>query len=252
MAVDWHQRYLQQSYWTKSLRDYLTSNLPITPNTQALEIGCGTGVITHDFITSHQCSAFGIDNKLLPVQVATRNYPDISFSVSDSGALPFSTNSFDIVFCHYFLLWVDTIVNTLHEALRILKPGGNFLVFAEPDHAARIDSPDSLIPLGALQTQALRNQGANVQMGRNLPSLLTLAGFSDIQYGILGYDQGTSGVPAWWGSEWEVLEDDINLLLPRAELENFRQLDRAAWISGSRVLWIPTFYARCKKSENVI
>lgn len=247
MSIDWHQRYLQQSYWTKTIRDYLSSELHITPQTKVLEIGCGTGVIISDFHRKNACDCFGIDNQYSQVNMATRNYPIIPFYTADSNVLPFSSEQFDIIICHYFLLWLPDVKQTLSEVFRTLKSGGSFLVFAEPDHAARIDAPETLVKLGKLQSVSLHNQGANIQMGRILAAHLVKSGLSLTKYGILGQEQVPSGLPSWWHSEWEVLEEDLKSLVSEEDLNFFKQFDEEAWRSGSRVLWIPTFYASCKK-----
>jgi len=247
--VDWHQRYLQQSYWTKSLRDYLISTLQITPGMQAQEIGCGTGVIASDFQQSTQCNVIGIDVNYSTLLSATRNYPKLQYLNADALSLPFDSNCLDLVFCHYFLLWIDSPAAALLETMRVLKPGGHLLIFAEPDHSSRIDEPGSLVELGRLQTEALQQQGACVDMGRRLPALLSLNGFDEIRYGIIGNEHILSGLPSWWDSEWQILRDDLKNTCTRKKLDRWKTIDRKAWEQNSRVLWVPTFYAVARKPD---
>ena len=248
--IDWHQRYLQQSYWTKSLRDYLISTIEITPGMHALEIGCGTGVISIDFQQMTKSEVIGIDIKFKTLLMATRNYPNLPYLTGDAQNLPVSTNSLDIILCHYFLLWIDQPEVALKEAFRVLKPGGQLMIFAEPDYAARIDEPEVLKQLGSLQTEALRRQGACIDMGRKLPALLSSSGFNEIRYGIMGNEMCSAGLPAWWESEWQVLTNDLQDMCSSVELANWKSTDRKAWEDNMRVLWVPTFYAAARKPED--
>lgn len=247
MIVDWHQRYQQQSLWTQSLRDYLLNKVSIQPTFSVLEVGCGTGVICSDLLKNHSCHLFGIDINFQNIEIATRNYPELVLTCGDANLLPFPPSVFEVVYCHYFLLWLADPLKVLSEIKRVLRPGGVFLVFAEPDHAARIDSPSSLEPLGKLQVNSLIKQGVDVQMGRKIPGLLSRAGFLDIKYGISGFESTCGGLPDWWISEWEVIRSDLELIVDECKLKELEILDKICWESGSRILWVPTFYAIATK-----
>jgi SAM-dependent methyltransferase len=245
MKLDWHARFTQQAQWTKSLRDYLLSKLEIAPHWKILEVGCGTGAVLFDFQTSQVGHLHGIDISYDACEMATRNSIGSSISTSDVLHLPYPANTFDLVFCHYFLLWLPDPLQALADIKRILKPGGSFLVFAEPDYNARIDSPPPLVRLGELQTASLVQQGANPSLGRELPSLVSASGFIDIRYGISGFETAATMAPDWWETEWLVLEQDLGKRIDPRELESLRKIDHQCWLDGSRVLWVPTFYLSC-------
>lgn len=250
MKLDWHARYTQQAQWTKSLREYLLSKLEIAPHWQILELGCGTGAVLADFQANHPCRTHGIDIKYTACEMATRNAIDSSIATGDALHLPYPANSFDLVFCHYFLLWLPNPQQALTEVKRVLKPGAHLLVFAEPDYSARIDFPSTLSRLGELQSQSLVAQGAHSSIGRQLPSLVAASGFDDIRYGVSGFESEVNNIPDWWESEWQVLEHDLENLVAHAELEDLHKLDRQSWLDGSRVLWVPTFYLSCRKPSD--
>ena len=90
--------------------------------------------------------------------------------------LPFADQSFDVVLCHFLLLWLKTPVVALKEMARVCMPGGAVLALAEPDHDSRIDSPLELEKLGRLQTHGLKEQGANTRAGRQLSGWFIQAG----------------------------------------------------------------------------
>ncbi len=248
MPVDWDRRFFQQSLWTKPLRDYLVKGLSIHPTSRVLEVGCGTGVVCSDFVNENPCIQYGLDINFTSLCVATRKSSEINYSCGDALFLPFQSESFDLIYCHYFLLWVSNPDLALQEIKRVLRSRGTLLLFAEPDHTARIDAPADLESLGKMQTDSLIRQGADVSIGRKLPSLLADAGFTNIEYGISGFQTRSKSLPDWWKMEWEVLFADLHDFIEEKELLELQKLDKTSWESDSRVLWVPTFYARCMKS----
>lgn len=247
MNMDWHLRYQQQSLWTRSLRHYLLSKVSIQPTSKVLEVGCGTGVICSDLLKSHPCQLFGIDINFQNIEIATRNNTEFVLACGDANCLPFPPCIFEVVYCHYFLLWLTDPLKVLSEIKRVLQSGGVFLIFAEPDYSARIDFPSSLKILGELQEISLINQGVDVQMGRKIPELLSLAGFEDIRYGVSGFESQCGVLPDWWISEWDVIRSDLDSTVDQNKLTELQNLDKFCWESGSRTLWVPTFYAIATK-----
>ena len=237
-----HQRYYEQSRWTASLRDFLFAQADLAQDKKVLEVGCGTGVITRS-LSKETIVKIGLDLSLDCVEFASDYDHTTDFINSDAAQIPFQSNFFDITFCHYFLLWLHQPVNILKEMVRATKPGGKIIALAEPDFAARIDYPDELVPLGQLQTQSLYKQGANISSGRHLPEWFSKAGLKEIQFGASGFQGNIGHPPVWISSEWETLQTDINFLSPDFRLADFEEVDHASWQNGSRVLWIPTFYA---------
>jgi SAM-dependent methyltransferase len=247
MQVDWQERYVHQACWTKNIRDYLLQQASLSHNARILELGSGTGAVLSDIASQFPLIAFGIDVKLDHSVIATRNYKNFSIATADSCALPFTASSFDMVFCHYFFLWLVKPRLALDEAFRVLKPGGYFFAFAEPDYLERIDFPPQLARLGKLQTLSLRDQGADPGMGKKLVQLLLGSGFQVHQFGVSGYEQPAPGLPLWWESEWDIFEHDLAGLLSLKELKRLQVLDHSSWIKGERILYVPTYYASAVK-----
>jgi len=247
MEVNWHERFLHQASWTKLIRDYLLNKVQLGINASVLEVGCGTGAVLSDVINQYSGIGYGIDINFDRVLFATRTYDNLLVVSGDAYALPFPSSSFNLVFCHYFFLWLENPLQALYEAFRVLAPGGYFAAFAEPDFDKRIDTPSQLAQLGSLQTRSLRNQGAHPGVGKEITRLLAECGFRLLDFGVPGYEQPRPGIPSWWESEWQVIKQDLAGKLPLEELERYQELDRACWLSGERVLYIPTYYALSKK-----
>jgi len=247
----WHRRFVQQASWTYSLRPYLYDQIAIRSDSVILDVGCGTGALSGDFSSFRDVSLFGIDIDFPRLAFARDHEPGASYLNADANFLPFTDGFFDFVICHYFLLWLDDPLMVLKELARVSKPGGVVLAMAEPDYTNRIDAPDDLVTLGKAQTQSLKMQGANPAIGRSLPRLFSSAGLHDIQFGSSGFQSHVGELSADWDLEWQVMEHDILDLVPADEIARYKEMDRAAWLDGSRVLWVPTFYAFGTKGYNI-
>jgi len=239
--MDWHARYLQQARWTEQLRAYLFGKAGLSAANRVLEIGCGSGAVLVDFPLKHGVHA--LDISLPALNQAARHAPDVCLTAGDAARLPYSTSVFDIVFCHYLLLWTAEPGQVVAEMRRVTRPGGAVLALAEPDYGGRIDYPAALGELGDWQRQALRAQGADPQLGRKLAGIFNAAGLRQVETGILGA-QWQAGFPqAGLDLEWQVLAEDLPGLAAGDDFQRLKTLDGQARANGGRVLYVPTFYA---------
>jgi ubiquinone/menaquinone biosynthesis C-methylase UbiE len=239
----WHARFLIQAGWTKQLRRFLYQQVGINEKSRVLDAGCGTGVITAELEKYTRLPVMGLDVDFSRVQTARSQTQHPGFACADVYHLPLPSNSLDFVVSHFLFLWLKKPVVALTEMLRVLRPGGSVVALAEPDYLSRIDHPREFWKLGELQTEALINQGANPMQGRMLPEIFTQAGVSHIQYGVSGFQTSPGTIPEWFESEWKTLADDLEGMMPPKELARSKEIDRITRINGSRVLWVPTFYA---------
>lgn len=240
--ADWHQRYLQQAGWTRQVRRHLFAKANLPSDAKILEVGCGTGAVLSQVAaeTSYELTGIDIDRPCLAF--IGRTCPKAHLAQADGQLLPFANGSFDAVYCHYLLLWVDYSVQVLREMRRVTKPGGAVMALAEPDHAARIDAPPPLDELGRLQTDALAAQGANVHMGRSLRQVFSDSGLKEIESALLGAEWLNSNLSPD-PLEWMTLRADLNGILREEKLSEFEAAEGASRKQGIRVLFIPTFYA---------
>lgn len=241
-AMNWHARYQQQARWTQNTRDYLFKRAGLDTAKRILEVGCGTGALWEHLNLPAGASAHGLDIDLDSARQARYNAPGL-LAVNAAGEhLPYPDACFDLVFCHYLLLWVQKPGQILREMARVTRPGGAVLALAEPDHAARIDYPDVLQALGEWQTTALIGQGVNPRMGRELAGAFAGAGIQPVENGIIG---GGWNAPTADETEmeWAVLEADLTGTIPDHDIQKMRAVDAQARLGGLRVLFVPTFYA---------
>lgn len=104
----------------------------LSPQTYALELGCGTGLFTQTFARSgSRLVAVDISPPLLE-QARARGLPsNVEFRVEDAEQLSFGDAVFDAVIGSSVLHHLAP-TEALAEARRVLKPGGR-LVLAEPN-----------------------------------------------------------------------------------------------------------------------
>ncbi|MEA1977937.1 MAG: methyltransferase domain-containing protein [Chloroflexota bacterium] len=238
-----HSRYLVQSTWTASIREQLFDSIQIQGKHKVLEVGSGTGVVSAEISQRFALASVGVDIDRSVVTFAQNNDPASLYLAGDGNNLPFHTAAFDAVFCHFLLLWVKNPDQILNEMVRVTKPGGWVLASAEPDYGGRIDFPRELETIGQRQIQALLDQGANPYLGRTLRTLFHSAQLTEIRTGVLGGEWQGDIDEDQLESEWETLAQDLSDLLPADEIERFRRIDHEAWEMGTRVLFVPTFYA---------
>jgi hypothetical protein len=100
-----------------------------------------------------------------------------------------------------------------------------------------------LVETGRLQAESLARQGADTRLGRRLSALFHQAGLQNIETGVVSGQWREPPTQAELDQEWAVLESDLHGILTGQELARLRQIDREAWQSGERLLFVPTFYA---------
>ena len=241
--TDWHDRFTRQSRWTAQVRRFLYDGLNLSQAERGLEVGCGTGVIAADLAKFGSTQMVGIDLRADFLDVARRQSPHLHLAKANALRLPFPSGSFDLTCCHYFLLWVSDPLAALKEMRRVTRPGAPVLAMAEPDYGGRIDFPPALVEIGQKQAVALRAQGAEPEIGRQLIDLFQSAGLHQSQAAVMGGQWGEQRSAETNASEWAVLEADLAGRVTTAELDEYKKRDALAWKNGLRILYIPTFYA---------
>lgn len=242
-----HQRYTVQARWTESLRAYLLNRAGIPENARVLEVGCGTGAVANTLDAYTKRPIFGLDIAFDSVRFAQKSGPFNRFTCGNALRLPFAAGAFDVVCCHFLLLWVKDAQAAVTEMARACRRGGAVIAFAEPDYGGRVDYPQEMEEAGRLQALALARRGADPNMGRRLAGLFNAAGMTEVETGVMAGQWSGQIAQDEWESEWQTLERDLTGLAPKSQRAAWREADRRAWAEGSRVLFVPTFYALGRK-----
>jgi SAM-dependent methyltransferase len=238
--MNWHARYRQQATWTRDLRTYLFEKMGLSDARRVLEVGCGTGAILQELVTP--ASIHGLDLDSVALAECHLHAPNAILTRGNGLFLPYSNQTFDIVYCHYFLLWVNDPLQAILEMKRVVRAGGHILALAEPDYYARIDKPDALKILGKWQTDALKKQGADPGFGSRLAETFFRAGINPLESGTIQsvkYDPTAEEREM----EWAVIRSDLAGFVPASEIQKMKRLDERAWKSGMRVQHVPTYFA---------
>jgi ubiquinone/menaquinone biosynthesis C-methylase UbiE len=238
--MNWHQRYVQQSVWTRDLRPYLFDKAGLAHAHRVLEVGCGTGAILSTLSTP--ASLHGLDINPAALTECQRHVPDAKLTRANGLAIPYANKSFDIVYCHYFLLWISNPLQALTEMRRVTKSGGHIIAFAEPDYLNRVDQPHELKLLGRWQNEALKRQGADPGFGLQLAETFFQAGIKLLETGAIQPERNDPPAEAR-EMEWAVIKADLAESVSEEEIQKMKRLDEQAWARHERVLYVPTYFA---------
>ena len=236
---DKHRRYQQQAAWTKDFQRSLLVNRITPPPWKVLEVGSGTGAVLSQQkeISSSAYTFFGIDCDFNALSYSQQLH-DIPVINGYGEDLPFPENSFDLVECHYLLLWLRDPIAVLKEMRRLCKIDGTVAILAEPDYDARISFPDSISGATHAQTRALVQQGATANTGRHISFWMKKAGFAEIITGIHGVQ--------WSGKAYQSFLQNELLQIQKDTGESVQSVDVP---TQEIVLFVPTFYCYAQKSS---
>lgn len=235
--MNWHTRYLRQAEWTRDLRAYLFEKAGCSTAHRVLEVGCGTGAILGSLHTP--AARHGLDLEPGALIQCRVNAEGTFLTQGDAHTLPYPDRSFDIVYCHFLLLWVKNPLQVVREMARV---GRTVLALAEPDYGQRVDEPGDLRQLGDWQTQALIRQGANPFFGSKLAEIFHQVGIKLEETGPI-QKSGVMRSLDDWENEWAVIQADLAGLVRSVDIQKMKKLDENARRLGKRVLHVPTFFA---------
>jgi ubiquinone/menaquinone biosynthesis C-methylase UbiE len=206
-----HHSSVVQSHARRTAQNSAAFLLPyIKSNHTILDIGCGPGSITVDF------AALVPDGKVIGgdavsdvLQQATtlaesRKQTNISFETIDANNLPYSDDSFDIVFCHQLLQHVKDPIGVLKEMRRVAKPGG-IVAARDADYRtfAWYPEPPALDKWGRVYQDVAKANGGEPNAGRYLHIWARKAGFKPEEVHFTWNSwlfQGEQAVS--WGDSW--------------------------------------------------
>jgi SAM-dependent methyltransferase len=116
----WARRPDFNAYWT-----YAPAFFELVPpaGRHTLEIGCGEGRVSRDLAArGHRMT--GVDASPTLIRLACEADTRSSYVMSDAAALPFLSESFDLVVFYNSLMDIDDMDGSLREAARVLSMRG--------------------------------------------------------------------------------------------------------------------------------
>jgi trans-aconitate methyltransferase len=95
------------------------------PGERILDLGCGTGHLTHK-IFERGAQVIGLDASPEMIGQARQNYPQLRFILQDAAQMEFD-QEFDAVFSNAALHWMLDASGVAKAVNRVLHPGGRFV-----------------------------------------------------------------------------------------------------------------------------
>ncbi len=196
----------------QAMLDRYLSTLNVPPGARVLEIGCGAGPVTRKIATLPGVShVTGLDPAPVFLERARRDLAELSnvrFVEGDARLLNMEDESFEIVIAHTVLCHVPEPEKILREAIRVLVPGGQIVIF-DGDYATMSISIGDFDPLQSCVDCVLSNFVHDRWFMRRLPKMVTDTGFrisqsdghgyvkvSDPKYLLTVVDRGTDIIEA--------------------------------------------------------
>ena len=157
-VADWHAQFARQAGWTQALRSQLYRRAGLLQAERVLDVGCGTGAITEELAQRTRGTATGLDINPECLAFARQQPGRARYEQGNALSLPYPAQHFDIVCCHFLLMWVGDPARAVREMARVLRRDGTVLICAEPDYGGRLDWPD--LPIRQWQIDGLRRAGS--------------------------------------------------------------------------------------------
>ena len=124
--MDWNAEWYENKHgFVAEYGRELLSCVPENPDQSILDLGCGTGTLTHALLEK-SASVTGLDSSPEMIAKARQLYPGMDFRVLDARLMPWR-NRFDIVFSNAALHWIPDHGTLLNAVSRVLKPQGKLV-----------------------------------------------------------------------------------------------------------------------------
>jgi len=171
-------------FFRGAIADYIGA-LDLPSIARVIEIGCGTGVVSRRLAATPGFRGAIVATDMSPYlieiagQYAKAEGVDghITFEVSSAAKLRAESGTCDLVIAHTLLSHAADPVAILTESARVLRPGGQLLIF-DRDFASSALSIDSTSAAKIDVTDIARAFAAQPFIMRQLPKLLAKAGFA--------------------------------------------------------------------------
>ncbi|MDY7041796.1 MAG: methyltransferase domain-containing protein [Chloroflexota bacterium] len=244
---EWETQFTRQAAWTRAVRSQLYRRANLLRAERVLDVGCGTGVVTEELSARTRGQVIAVDIDPAMIAATHSRSGQAEYRVGDARQLDFPDHHFNVVACHFLLMWVDDAARAVREMARVTRPGGAVLICGEADYGGRVDWPD--LPVGQWQAEALQRQGAYPFVGRKLRELLRQAGL-DADVGVISSLWDTVALRENFAAEWALLERDVAGQVDETAFGRARDTAWKAIEEGTRLVFMPVFFGLGRRGQS--
>jgi SAM-dependent methyltransferase len=227
--------FTRQAKWTKPARDWLIKTKLDTPFSSVLEVGCGCGDVLHE--VGQDRFGVGLDINLVYLKEL-----EVEGVLGDGHLLPFRDDSFDLVYCHFAIMWFAEPAVVIKEMARVAKSW--VCCMAEYDLGARLDYPLEFEYIRDKLAKGIKTDGGDPYAGRKLYEYFKRAGLK-AEVGAYSHVMDHEQMLAGFESEWSFIRKFTGM--DSKELSELKKRELDSIREKTRFLFTPVFYALSKK-----
>lgn len=159
----------------QEMRSQFLDAVNVPDGATILEVGCGTGILTERIACAWATSPLiAVDSAPSFLDTARRRLlgaSTVQFLRADARHLPIRDETIEVVVIDSCLAHVPGPEAAVHEAMRVLRPGGRLAVF-EGDYASATVAVNDFDPLQEVMDAAMALTATDRWIVRNLPGLV--------------------------------------------------------------------------------
>jgi ubiquinone/menaquinone biosynthesis C-methylase UbiE len=197
-AADDYERFM--GHWSRAVGEKFLVWFDPPAGARWLDVGCGTGAFSQLILRHAPQSIVGIDPSSAQIDYARKVFPDLTFEVADSMAMPLGADTFDVVASALVFHFIPDRARAFAEMKRVLKPDGRVGGYTWKRTATADFSPYAPMMRGVRQigAETLTSPLVPEASPDGLQASLQSAGFADIAVTEIEVTRSFANFDAYW------------------------------------------------------